>query len=139
MSVDWTKNGGVRAVCFNDPSWLTAFGNDLGFENVFAYPVSRFVCAGDILFAISSSGKSLDILNAVNVANTTVITFSGFAPDNPLRRMGAFNFYVPSSDYGLVECSHLILCHEILNRAVSLRSLLSPLKTKWQNDLNEEK
>ena len=36
LAIDFSKNGGLRALAFNDPSALTCLGNDLGYENVFA-------------------------------------------------------------------------------------------------------
>jgi D-sedoheptulose 7-phosphate isomerase len=43
------------------------------------------------------------------------VTLSGFERDNPLRRMGNLNFWLPSSDYGLVEIGHLFVLHHIAN------------------------
>jgi D-sedoheptulose 7-phosphate isomerase len=74
--------------------------------------------SGDILIAISSSGQSENILNAVNAAKKKglfVITMSGFSEKNPLRNLGDLNFYVPSKSYGHVEIAHLIICHTILD------------------------
>jgi D-sedoheptulose 7-phosphate isomerase len=121
MAIDWTKNAGIPALAFNDPAALTAIGNDLGVEAVFSSPLEWYGHKEDVLFAISSSGKSKDILCGVDAADQ-VITFSGFDPGNPLRKKGRINFYVPSMDYGIVECWHLILNHAILNAAVGLRS-----------------
>jgi len=116
QAVDFTKNGGLRALAFNDPAFLTCFANDHGYENVFAEPLARFAKAGDVLVAISSSGASKSILNAVAVARAAgcrVLGFSGFAPANPLRAVGDVNFYVPSSSYGVVEVTHLALVHSL--------------------------
>ena len=49
-------------------------------------------------------------MNAARKAGCTVITLSGFAPDNPLRELGDVNFHVPSHDYGPVEIVHAALC-----------------------------
>ena len=72
----------------------------------------------DLLFAISSSGHSPNILNAVTEARAkgiAVLTFSGFEDDNPLRSMGDMNLYLSSNTYGFVEIGHLTLCHAILD------------------------
>ena len=45
----------------------------------------------------------------------TILTMSGFAPDNPLRREGDINVYLPSDLYGIVEIGHLALCHAIVD------------------------
>lgn len=123
QSVDYWKTGGMRAVAFNDAALLTCIGNDFGYPSVFEKPVAMFADAGDILVAISSSGRSENILRAVRAAREQacrVITLSGFAADNPLRAMGDVNFYVPSKSYGHVEVTHLALSHCLLDTIVTL-------------------
>lgn len=118
IAVDLWKNGGVRAITFGDPALLTCVSNDLGYECVFEKPIRMFGDAGDVLIAISSSGRSENILNGVSAAEKRlckVITMSGFKPDNPLRLTGEINFYVPSNSYGYVEIAHLVLCHCIVD------------------------
>lgn len=120
--VDLWKNGGIRALAFNDASLLTCVGNDYGFEHIFEKPIGMFADEGDIVFAISSSGSSENILNGVKAAikkNCTVVTFSGFSPDNPLRTLGHINFYVSSESYGFVETAHLAICHCIADIIIS--------------------
>ncbi|NQU55892.1 MAG: SIS domain-containing protein [Rhodospirillales bacterium] len=125
MAIDFAKCGGVRSVCFNDGSALTCLGNDLGYENVFAFPITMNSDSGDLLMAISSSGQSANILKGVEAARAhdcRLVTFSGFKQDNPLRSMGDINFYVPSSAYGFVEIIHQTLVHAILD-----------LREEWPN------
>lgn len=123
MSTDFWKNGGMRAVAFNDSSLLTCIGNDYGYKHVFEKPVEMFADSGDILIAISSSGRSENILLGVRAARAKgckVITLSGFDSDNPLSSMGDFNFYVPSKAYGPVEVLHHSICHCILDTIMSV-------------------
>ena len=104
MSTDYWKNGKMRAIAFNDSSLLTCISNDYGYVHVFEKPIEMFADEGDILFAISSSGKSENILRGVNAAKSKgchIVTFSGFKNDNPLKTMGDFNFFVPSMDMDL--------------------------------------
>ena len=118
MATDYAKNGQLRTLVFSDPAMLTCLSNDLGYENVFAYPVELHGVSGDILIAISSSGQSKNILNAVTAAKKigmSVLTLSGFDSDNPLRAMGDLNLYVPSREYGFVEITHLVLLHALLD------------------------
>ena len=121
LAIDFAKNGGVRAVTFNDASSLTCLGNDLGYDQVFAKQVEMQGFAGDVLVAISSSGASPNILNAVKAASAIgceVVTLSGFAEDNPLRAMGDVNFFVDSAVYGFVETAHQAVLHAILDTAM---------------------
>jgi len=118
LAIDFSKNGGLRAMAFNDPSALTCLGNDLGYENVFAKQIEFHGRAGDLLVAISSSGRSPNILKAVKAARAAtcrVVTFSGFTEDNDLRSAGDVNFFVQSKEYGFVEVAHLALCHAVLD------------------------
>lgn len=118
LAIDFSKNGGLRALAFNDPSALTCLGNDLGYENVFAKQLEFHARAGDLLIAISSSGRSPNILGAVKMARTReckVVTYSGFTEENELRKSGDINFFIRSREYGFVEVSHLALCHAVLD------------------------
>jgi len=116
-SADYSKEG-IPSLCFSDPSLLTCMSNDYGYERVFEKPIRIFSKEGDVLFAISSSGESENILKAVETAKEkglTVVTLSGFSESNKLRALGNVNFYVPSKTYGLVETVHTTLCHLILD------------------------
>ncbi len=118
LAIDFSKNGGLRAMAFNDAAALTCLGNDLGYENVFAKQIEFHGRAGDLLIAISSSGRSANVLNAVKSARACgcqVVTYSGFTADNDLRSVGDINFFVNSKEYGFVEVSHLTLCHAVLD------------------------
>lgn len=118
QSVDFWKTGGMRAVAFNDPVLLTCISNDFGYPFVFEKPIEMFADPGDVLVAISSSGRSENILRGARKAREKrchIVTMSGFDPVNPLRQLGDLNFYVPSKSYGHVEVSHLALCHCILD------------------------
>lgn len=111
-------NAGVRSTAFNDAALLTCMGNDCGYEQVFARPVALFASPGDVLVAISSSGRSPNILAAVAAARErgcAVVTLSGFRPDNPLRGLGDWNFHVPSEAYGPVEMAHAFICHALVD------------------------
>jgi D-sedoheptulose 7-phosphate isomerase len=129
QAVDYWRNGGMRAMAFNDPALLTCVSNDFGYPHVFEKPVAMFADPGDVLIAISSGGRSENILRAVGAAveaGCRVVTMSGFRPDNPLRRRGELNFYVPSESYGYVEITHLAVCHCIVDTIVATRSAGAP-------------
>jgi D-sedoheptulose 7-phosphate isomerase len=118
MATDYNKNGNLRTLSLNDSSMLTCLANDYSFADVFAKQVEFHAQPGDVLVAISSSGKSPNILNAAKAARTLgciILTMSGFGADNPLRGQGDMNIYLPSDLYGIVEIGHLALCHAILD------------------------
>lgn len=121
IATDFLKNAKIPALAFNDASLITCLSNDLGYEYVFQKPIEMLAKKGDILFAISSSGKSENILNATKEAKAKgcfLITCSGFNKKNPLRKLGGINFYIPSYAYGYVEIVHLVICHSIVDKII---------------------
>ncbi len=112
VAVDLTKNAGVRAVNFNEAGLITCLANDYGYEQWLAKAVELYGEPGDVLIAISSSGKSKNILHACETARrksfASVVTLSGFMADNPLRQLGDENFWVESRAYNLVEATHQV-------------------------------
>jgi D-sedoheptulose 7-phosphate isomerase len=118
QAIDYWRNGGFPAISFNDGALLTCISNDFGYEQVFSKPIATFAQPGDVLFAISSSGQSANILEGVRQGakiGCHLITLSAFKPDNPLRQLGDLNFYVPTMAYGFAEINHLCICHCILD------------------------
>jgi D-sedoheptulose 7-phosphate isomerase len=123
LAADACKNGALNAMAFNDAALLTATANDMSFDEVFAMPLSRVACPGDMLIAISSSGNSPNILRAVETArdrSTYVVTLTGKSLDNRARASGDLNFYVPLPRYGLVECAHQLILHYWLDQYLNL-------------------
>ena len=116
MQTDLCHSLGIRGLVFNEPPLLTALANDNGYENAFQRLVDLWGDSGDVLVAISSSGKSPNILNACAAARgrgLSLITYSGFGADNPLRTRGDVNFYVANAQYGPVESAHAVLVHHL--------------------------
>jgi len=121
LAADFLKNAKIPALALNDPSLITCISNDLGYEYVFEKPLDMLSTAGDVLFAISSSGRSKNILHAVAKAGEKkclIVSLSGFDRDNPLRKSGDFNFYLSSNSYGCVEIAHLVICHCIVDKII---------------------
>jgi len=113
-AADLAKNGRLHTEVFSDLSLITAISNDMGYEHVFAEPLRRRGQPGDMLVAISSSGRSPNILAAVDVARNLemmVVSLSAKTPDNPLRSSGQLNLYVPAETYGLAETCHAAALH----------------------------
>jgi D-sedoheptulose 7-phosphate isomerase len=118
MAEDFTKNGSMRAVSFGDPALLTCYANDYGWGAAFYNMVMHYADPGDVVIGISSSGNSPSIINAMSAAGDRgckTVTFSGFSPDNELRKTGHLNFYTPSMQYGFVETAHAAILHMALD------------------------
>lgn len=118
MMEDFAKVLRYESFSFTDASLITCFSNDYGYENAMAEWLKVYYKPDDILVAISSSGNSMNIVNAVDYANTVnknVITLSGFKNDNKLVNRGKINFYLDSTNYGVVECYHHSILHIILD------------------------
>jgi len=118
MTADFMKNGGMRTISLYDNAVTTCMGNDYGYEYVFSKPLDFLMSKDDLLVAISSSGESANIINAINVAKnkgTKSITFTGFYPQNSVRKLGEINIYVPNQQYGIVESIHTMILQEIVD------------------------
>jgi D-sedoheptulose 7-phosphate isomerase len=118
MAIDFSKNGGIRAMAFGDGAVLTCLGNDFGYSDVFSRQIEWHGGENDVLVAISSSGASPNILKGVLAARakgSKIVTFSGFCEDNPLRHGGDVNFYVRAQEYGFVELAHQSILHAMLD------------------------
>ena len=110
---DYTKKLNKSISALNDPAIMTCLSNDIGYEQVYSEQLRR-QGRGYGLIAISSSGKSASIINAADLdRHSLLITLSGFDPHNPLRTMGDGNYYIPSTDYGVVEICHLAILHSL--------------------------
>ena len=112
-AADIVNNYVIKANTLSNPSLLTSISNDHGFDRVYSYQLVS-TNPSDILIAVSSSGESDNIIKAVSMAllgGATVITFSGFHRNNQLRKLGKFNFWLDSTDYGIVEIGHSFLLH----------------------------
>ena len=94
---------------------LTALANDLDYNDVFSQQLRNLVNPGDIVVAISGSGNSKNILNAVDSASksgATTIGFLGF-DGGKLKEKVDHYIHVPSNHYGRTEDLHLVLAHLI--------------------------
>lgn len=118
MTADFMKNGGMKTYSLYDSAVTTCMGNDYGYEYVFSKPLGFLGREKDLLVAVSSSGESQNIINAVNAAKKKkmdVITFTGFKPDNKVKQAGDINVYVPSEKYGMVESIHNLILQQIVD------------------------
>ena len=124
IAVDFTKQAGIRTVNFNEPNLITCFANDYGYEKWVSKAIEFYGDKGDIAILISTSGSSLNMLNAAKTAkqlNMQVVTFTGFDEENPLKQSGNLNLWVNSRAYNVVENTHqiwlLLVCDLIIGKA----------------------
>jgi Phosphoheptose isomerase len=119
FSTDLAKNAHVPTEVFTDCSLVTATGNDFGYEHVFSYPLSQRMVADEILIAISSSGNSPNVVEAVKMAKKLLgktVTVTAMSPDNAMKSHGDLNFYLPANTYSLAESGHAALLHHLIDR-----------------------
>ncbi|NPA55764.1 MAG: D-sedoheptulose 7-phosphate isomerase [Epsilonproteobacteria bacterium] len=98
-----------------DTSVLSAVGNDYGYEYVFSRQVEALAQRGDVLIAISTSGNSKNIINAIKQAksaNTKVITLTGKG-GGEMGKMGDVNIIIPSNDTPRIQEMHIMIGHMI--------------------------
>lgn len=98
-----------------DTSNLTAGGNDIGFENVFARSVEGLGNEGDVLLAISTSGNSPNIIKAVEKArdkNIKVIGFLG-GSGGKLKSLVDTSITIPSGNTQRIQEGHITVAHII--------------------------
>jgi D-sedoheptulose 7-phosphate isomerase len=117
---DFLNMAKISAMTLHDPAILTCMANDYGYENAYARMLGQFAAEGDMLVAISSSGRSPNICNAVSAfreaGGSKVMTLSGFNAANPLRKLGDVNLWLDSSNYGIVEIGHQFVLHNLSDR-----------------------
>lgn len=99
-----------------DPAALTAGGNDYGFDEVFARPLSGLGRAGDVLFGITTSGKSANVLRALETARAMGIVTVGLlgGDGGPARALCDHPLIVPSDVTARIQEAHIALGHAVL-------------------------
>jgi len=104
----------VMALTDNLPL-ITAWGNDSGYEHIFSQQLANFICAGDVALAISASGNSRNVLNALHVARgagATTLGITGFE-GGLMKDLCDLCMVVPSDNMQIIEDLHLSVAHAI--------------------------
>ncbi|MDW8271158.1 MAG: D-sedoheptulose 7-phosphate isomerase [Bacteroidota bacterium] len=96
-----------------DPSLMTAGGNDIGFDNVFARAVEALGVKGDVLIGISTSGKSENVRRAIEVAKGKGIVCIGLlgGDGGPIAPLCDDVVIVPSSITAHIQECHITVGH----------------------------
>jgi D-sedoheptulose 7-phosphate isomerase len=120
-------NGGKRfralALTDNLPT-LTAWANDSSYEDIFSEQLRNFVHPQDVAFAISGSGNSKNVLNALEVAReagATTLGISGFE-GGQMKSLCDICVVVPSNNMQIIEDMHLAMAHSIFRIVYSRMS-----------------
>jgi len=98
-----------------DTSVLTGIGNDYGFEKVFARQCDALVNNGDLVIAISTSGKSPNIIEGIKTSknkNAKIILLTG-KNNNKLKHLTDITIRIPSNETPRIQESHRIIIHII--------------------------
>ena len=109
------RPGWAAIALTTDTSALTAIANDYGFEQIFARQLQGLGQRGDILFALTTSGRSPNILAALKVARDlgiTTVSFTGTKGES-LRAACDHLFVSPSDDTPVVQQIHMMAMHAI--------------------------
>ncbi|GGJ32021.1 phosphoheptose isomerase [Neoroseomonas lacus] len=99
-----------------DPTALTAGGNDYGFDEVFARPLSGLGRRGDVLFGITTSGKSPNVLRALERARGMGIVTVGLlgGDGGPAKALCDHPLIIPSEVTARIQEAHITLGHAVL-------------------------
>ena len=104
----------IRAISLNDNmSLTTAWANDSAYENIFKEQLENLIRPRDVVFAISGSGNSKNVLLATDFARrngATTVGLTGF-DGGELKSVVAVPIVVPSDDMLRIEDTHLAICH----------------------------
>jgi len=96
-----------------DTSCLTAIGNDYGYDSVFSRQLEGMGQGGDLFIGISTSGNSLNIINAFKIAkekNITTVALTG-RDGGEMANIADFSLIVPSDSTPRIQESHILIGH----------------------------
>ena len=122
---DWAKmvnlatGEKLRGFCLADNVGLvTAYGNDISYEDIFSGQCEAILDQDDLLVAVSGSGNSPNIVKALKTANkigATTLGILGYDGGKAIKE-AQHSFLVPSFDMQVCEDLHLMFCHLVMKR-----------------------
>lgn len=122
FATDLIKNKGIQAFTVSDGALLTCLNNDYGSDRAYIqYIKSMQINKMDAVIFISSSGQSMNLMNACNYIHYdtscyNTIALTGFKKDNFLNTHTYKGIYCPDDTYGMVESAHAYFIHAILDQ-----------------------
>lgn len=109
--------GPYRAICLNtDMTVITAIANDYSYNDIFSRQIRSLVTSRDIVIGFSTSGNSINVLNAINYANSLgaiTVGFTGSNEENKLEQIANYNVVAPSKRTCIIQEIHQIAIHYI--------------------------
>lgn len=123
--LDQNINKRIKALSLTDnTAYITALGNDDGYDRIFEAQLRTFSEKGDILIAISGSGNSKNILAAIQFAKENGIKIIGITGYNggELKKDSDISIHIPLNEMCTVESVHSIILHYVI---ITLREKLA--------------
>ena len=120
ISQDYMKFHKKKVSILSDPSMITMLTNDFGYEFAYQKFLEYYVEKETLVVLMSSGGESDNILNCQTWCEENSVDYgilTGFSPENTIRSRATnalWNYYINSSDYGVVECVHQIFLHGVV-------------------------
>jgi D-sedoheptulose 7-phosphate isomerase len=120
ISQDYMKFHRKKVSILSDPSMLTMLTNDFEYEYAYQKFLEYYVEKDTLVIIISSGGESKNMLRAHEWCEEKKVSYgvlTGFKSNNSLKTKSInalFNYYIDSSDYGVVECVHQIFLHSVI-------------------------
>jgi len=107
-----------KFMCLNDniPT-LMAYANDLGYEEIFIGPLKNFIQEGDLVIGISGSGNSVNVVKALEYANSKgafTIGLTGYS-GGKVKQICQHNVHIPVDDMQITEDLHMVIDHCIMS------------------------
>jgi D-sedoheptulose 7-phosphate isomerase len=126
IATDFNKRCGVNTLTLSNVSLLTCYSNDFGYDQVFvSFLKNSKINYADVAILISSSGKSQNILNAIDFCNNRIIKsvnlicgFDGHDESSIVRSKLSNYIHIDSYNYGEVEIVSEIILHSIVEEMV---------------------
>jgi len=114
-----TKSGGkpIRALALTaDVATLTCLGNDIGYDQIFAFQLDSLAVKGDLVIALSGSGNSANIHQALRVAKEKQLTSYAILgyDGGQAKKLASRVLHLPAHDMQLAEDFQLMVCHLVL-------------------------
>jgi D-sedoheptulose 7-phosphate isomerase len=97
-------------------SYLTAVGNDYSYSDIFSREIKSSVKEGDILICFSTSGKSKNVIKAIDVAKNKGAIIASFIGNDggEMKDISDYNLIIPSNNTARIQECHTLLGHTIL-------------------------